>query len=321
MYYNTLLLKCKGGNRMNYKAGLFYFPLSCDFFTQKEILYIKARFGAKGLYIVQRILCEIYSKNGYWTKLTTDDCVLMQEEWGCQISASLIQEVIAESVKRGFFSKSVFDKFGVLTSEGIQRDYIRCKSKSDVIYIKEEYWLLNIENKKDVPASILKKIVFNTNDSGKKSNDSGKKSNDSGKIKQRKEKENEIKSNEIKEDKSKMLSLFEKIWEIYPKQINRIDALTVFEELNATEELVDEMIKAINKQKKQESWNVDEGKYIPYLSTWIKKEKWKDKVNIQQYYYNPNPKNSFTNFKQRVYTDEEFEAILERKRKEGKAII
>ena len=302
---------------MNYKAGLFYFPLSCDFFTQKEILYIKARFGAKGLYIVQRILCEIYSKNGYWTKLTADDCVLMQEEWGCQISASLIQEVIAESVKRGFFSKSVFDKFGVLTSEGIQRDYIRCKSKSDVIYIKEEYWLLNIENKKDVPASILKKIAFNINDSGKKSNDSGK-------IKQRKENEiksNEIKSNEIKENKSKMPSLFEKIWEIYPKQMNRVDALTAFEELNATEELVDEMIKAINKQKKQESWNVDEGKYIPYLSTWIKKEKWKDKVNIQQYYYNPNPNNSFGNFKQRVYTDEELEAILERKRAKGMATI
>lgn len=298
---------------MNYKAGLFYFPLSCDFFTQKEILYIKARFGAKGLYIVQRILCEIYSKNGYWTKLTADDCVLMQEEWGCQISASLIQEVIAESVKRGFFSKSVFDKFGVLTSEGIQRDYIRCKSKSDVIYIKEEYWLLNIENKKDVPASILKKIAFNTNDSGKKSNDSGKKSNDSGKIKQRKE-------NEIKENKSKMLSLFEKIWEIYPRQINRIDALTAFEELNATEELVNEMIKAINEQKKQENWNVDGGKYIPHLSTWIKKEKWKDKVNVQQF-YNPNLKNTFVNFKQRVYTDEEIKEMLERKRAKGKAII
>ena len=298
---------------MNYKAGLFYFPMSCDFFAQKEILYIKAHFGAKGLYIVQRILCEIYSKNGYFTRLTDDDCIILQEEWGCQISAGLIQEVIAESVKRGFFNKSIFDKFGILTSEGIQRDYIRCKQKSDVIYIKEEYWLLDNTNRKDVPASILKKIAFNTNDSGKKSNDSGKKSNDSGKIKQRKE-------NEIKENKSKMLSLFEKIWEIYPRQINRIDALTAFEELNATEELVNEMIKAINEQKKQENWNVDGGKYIPHLSTWIKKEKWKDKVNVQQF-YNPNPKNTFLNFKQRVYTDEEIKEMLERKRVKGKAII
>ena len=283
---------------MNYKAGLFYFPLSCDFFTQKEILYIKARFGAKGLYIVQRIMCEIYSKNGYWTKLTADDCVLMQEEWGCQISASLIQEVIAESVKRGFFNKSVFDKFGVLTSEGIQRDYIRCKSKSDVIYIKEEYWLLNIENKKDVPASILKKIAFNTNDSGKKSNDSGK-------IEQ--SKSNESKSNEW----------FELVWSAYPKRIKKQEAFEEFCSLDMSENLLSIIVNAINKQKSQEGWKTEGGKYIPSLVNWLKNRRWEDEINDKGYIIRKGT-DSFNNFTQKIYSNE---YIIERLRKKGQRLI
>ncbi len=64
-------------------------------------------------------------------------------------------------VRRSLFDKRVFDTFGVLTSAGIQRRYIRIVGNSrDEIEIIREYWLLNGNNKKDVPASILHKLTF-----------------------------------------------------------------------------------------------------------------------------------------------------------------
>ena len=300
---------------MNYKAGLFYFPMSCDFFAQKEILYIKAHFGAKGLYIVQRILCEIYSKNGYFTRLTDDDCIILQEEWGCQISAGLIQEVIAESVKRGFFNKSIFDKFGILTSEGIQRDYIRSKQKSDVIYIKEEYWLLDNTNRKDVPASILKKITFITNDGGKKNNDGGKKNNDGGKIEQ--SKSNESKSNESKSNESKSNEWFELVWSAYPKRIKKQEAFEEFCSLDMSENLLSIIVNAINKQKSQEGWKTEGGKYIPSLVNWLKNRRWEDEINDKGYIIRKGT-DSFNNFTQKIYSNE---YIIERLRKKGQRLI
>ena len=54
----------------------------------------------------------------------------------------------------------MFNAFGVLTSAGIQRRYIRAVSQRDDISIIKEYWLLDATDRKDVPTSVLNKIAY-----------------------------------------------------------------------------------------------------------------------------------------------------------------
>ena len=140
------------------KEGVEYFPLDVDFFQDKKIRLLKAEFGARGLMIVLAAFCRIYSNNGYYCSLDGDDMLLMADEIGCGVDPGLIAEVVQGCVKRSLFDGRVLTVFGVLTSAGIQRRYLRAVAKRDDIRIIREYWLLNENDPKDVPASMRVKV-------------------------------------------------------------------------------------------------------------------------------------------------------------------
>lgn len=147
-----------------FKDGLEYFSLDTDFLNDKKIRYLRGGYGVKGVYIFMYLLCCIYRDKGYYISVEPDDFVLMQQDIGEGVSSGLIQEVVMECLKRGLFNKSVFERFHILTSEGIQKRYIRGKAKNENIFIYKEYWLLDNTDKKAVPDGILNKIAFKTFD-------------------------------------------------------------------------------------------------------------------------------------------------------------
>lgn len=142
------------------KDGIDYFPLDVGFLQDKKVRLIKGEYGLKGVLIILQILCSIYRENGYFATCDDDDCILVAEAVGCGCDANTIREVVQGCLRRSIFDSGVFEAFGVLTSRGIQRRYLRAVSTRDNIEIFQEYWLLDKNDKKDVPASILKKITF-----------------------------------------------------------------------------------------------------------------------------------------------------------------
>ncbi len=144
------------------KDGVDYFPKDTDFYHDDKVRMLRAEFGAKGMYMLDYLLCEIYGKNGYFIKWDNSRCFLASDGAGCGCSPEYISEFISGCIRCSFFDKRVFDVFGVLTSAGIQRRYIRMFNSRDEIQIIKEYWLLNEDNKKDVPASVLNKVIFKT---------------------------------------------------------------------------------------------------------------------------------------------------------------
>ena len=50
--------------------------------------------------------------------------------------------------------------FGVLTSAGIQRRFMRVLKNRDNFYVISEYFLLDVDDKRDVPEGILNKLIF-----------------------------------------------------------------------------------------------------------------------------------------------------------------
>lgn len=145
-----------------FKEGLDYFPLDVDFLEDKKIKLIKVEFGAKGILVLMSLLSLIYKNNGYFYEWDNDDCYLMSDGVGCGCSPEFIREVLQGCIRRSIFNDRVFNMFGVLTSVGIQKRFIKAVSERQNIIIIKEYWLVDLSDKKIFSTGILKKIVINS---------------------------------------------------------------------------------------------------------------------------------------------------------------
>lgn len=122
------------------EKGLKYFPLQVDFFTDEKIEFVSARFDEKGELIVIKLLCKIY-RNGYFMKWDADTCLLFSKVAGKNITPGLANEVVNELLKRGFFNEYLQKRFGILTSHGIQKRYLKiCRDSKRTGYeIPEQF--------------------------------------------------------------------------------------------------------------------------------------------------------------------------------------
>lgn len=156
------------------KSGVDFFSLDVDFLGDDKIRLLKGEFSMKGISTVIALLCEIYRDEGYYKAFGEDQGTLLAESLGSEISPSFVMELVNGCCRRDFFDEAVFKAFGVLTSRSIQRRYLRAAAKRECIPIIKEYWLLDIENKRDVPAYIRPLVVFqNLSGTGKGVSDTG----------------------------------------------------------------------------------------------------------------------------------------------------
>ena len=163
------------------KDGVDYFPKDTDFYGDDKVRLLRAEFQSKGMYLLDYLLCDLYGKNGYFIKWGKDKCYLVSDGAGCGCAPNFVEEFVNRCVACSFFDERVYNVFGVLTSSGIQRRYIRMfNSRPDIPMIKE-YWLLDVNDKKDVPKGALDKLTFKSiksTDNPDKSTDNPDKSTD-----------------------------------------------------------------------------------------------------------------------------------------------
>ena len=48
------------------KDGVDYFPKDTGFYEDDKIRLLRVEFGAKGMYLLDYLLCDLYGKNGYY---------------------------------------------------------------------------------------------------------------------------------------------------------------------------------------------------------------------------------------------------------------
>lgn len=106
-----------------FKIGLDYFPFDVDFFDKDEVQFVSSRFDEKGELIAVKLMCKIFRTTGYYIEWTDDTALLFSKGAGRNISHSLANDVVNELIRRGFFDRSLFERFSVLTSKNIQATY------------------------------------------------------------------------------------------------------------------------------------------------------------------------------------------------------
>lgn len=82
----------------------------------------------------------------------------------------------------------------------------------------------------------------------------------------------------IKDDK--VIDLFNILWEIYPRKVNKQYALQCFKKLSPDADLTETIKKAIQKARRWKQWEDD--KYIPHFSTYLNQRRWEDVIPDEQ---------------------------------------
>ncbi len=120
------------------KTGLVYFPNNTIYDTSLELII--AEFGMQGLGIINRLWQAIYL-NGYYCEWNDDAALLFSHKNG--VSGKAVSEVINACFRREIFDKEKFIKYGILTSQGIQKRYFEACEKRTSIEVNEDYLLIS----------------------------------------------------------------------------------------------------------------------------------------------------------------------------------
>ncbi len=71
---------------------------------------------------------------------------------------------------------------------------------------------------------------------------------------------------------------FISFWEVYPKKKAKASAYKIFKKLKVDDELLNQMLTAIEQFKNSKDWKKDSGQYIPYPATWLNQRRWEDEI-------------------------------------------
>ena len=132
------------------KVGLDYFELDCQ--MEEKVRLIQAEYGLKGFAVFVKLLQKIYGERGYYCEWTQDSELLFMSENGLDSGClQLLREIVSACIRRNIFSERLYKEYGILTSSGVQKQYLKATVKREVVDLKKEYLLISVpENRKNV---------------------------------------------------------------------------------------------------------------------------------------------------------------------------
>jgi hypothetical protein len=125
------------------KDGLDYFPLDTDMdLKDDKIQLLEAKHGIIGFGVLIKLLMKIYSE-GYFYTWGEKESLLHAKRVNVDINK--VNEIVLDSVKWGMFNSEIFDKYKVLTSNGIQKRYWEVAKRRMEITVIKQYWVFNVD--------------------------------------------------------------------------------------------------------------------------------------------------------------------------------
>ena len=105
------------------KQGLDYFPLNTDFMHDRVVRRVMKREGDSAFTILLYTLSYLYSGEGYYIHVDDD----FYDELSDQLFSTdndSVRRVLRLFVEYGFFDSSLYERYGILTSADIQRQFL-----------------------------------------------------------------------------------------------------------------------------------------------------------------------------------------------------
>lgn len=200
------------------KVGLDYFELDCH--MDEKVRLVQAEYGLKGFAVFVKLLQEIYGGYGYYCEWTLDRELLFASENGLNGgSQQLLGDIVEACIRRNIFSERLFKEYGILTSSGVQKQYLKATVKREVVELKKEYLLISVPvNRKNVVINSISSGINDISDTG---------------------------NAQSRVEKSKVYppispNGFNCFWEIYPKKVRILKAEEAYRQVLFDDSSVDE---------------------------------------------------------------------------------
>lgn len=129
------------------KEGLDYLTLDCNMDTKFKL--VEAEYGSKGFAIVVSLWQTIVGGKGYYSEWNDEIALLFVRERRPDCGVNLVNEVVRTCIRRGIFSKELFETYHILTSSGLQKRYLIATARRKDSGIRKEYLLLKVAPKQD----------------------------------------------------------------------------------------------------------------------------------------------------------------------------
>ena len=126
------------------KQGLEYFSFDTDFFSDVKVRRISRACGPASTSILICLLCNIYRDKGYYISWDENLPFVVADTIGTTEGA--VEEVVKKAVQVGFFDKYLFDKYKILTSNGIQNRFKSAVSRREEIEYVVDYLVSERKN-------------------------------------------------------------------------------------------------------------------------------------------------------------------------------
>lgn len=122
------------------KNGVDYFPL--DVHLDEKFELIEAEFGLTGFAVVVKLLQRIYGQDGYYCEWNDEVTLLFGKRIG--LGGSAVSEIVSASIRRGLFDQTLYDRYQILTSAGIQKRYFEAVARRKVVNVEAAYLLVEV---------------------------------------------------------------------------------------------------------------------------------------------------------------------------------
>lgn len=120
-------------------AGIPYFPL--ETVMNDRMRLIEAEFGLTGFGVAVRLWQKIY-QSGYYVEWNDEVALLFAKEVG--LGGSVVSEIVSALIKRRVFDQALYEKYGVLTSEGVQKRYFEIVKRRKSVWVRKELLLVSV---------------------------------------------------------------------------------------------------------------------------------------------------------------------------------
>ena len=117
-----------------------FVQLDCHFDDDK-FDFIEAQFGLKGFAIIVKLFQKIYGGLGYYCEWNDRVGALFAKNCCCGVGGAFVQEVVKAAINERIFDGAMYEKYGILTSRGIQKRFYSVAKRREVVFDKPEYVL------------------------------------------------------------------------------------------------------------------------------------------------------------------------------------
>jgi hypothetical protein len=257
-------------------------------------------YGCYG-FVTYFYLCQkVYGAYGYYYPWSFSDCSTIARKVGGGLSSKTVEGTVGLCFQIGLFDNTLFERFSILTSRGIQKRYahaIANRRHRDVI---SEYWLLEkeesgglnkvrLETFKKSKKSICKeqmpickeqmtlKVKKNiSKDIYPYSPHSGGEADDGHE--DALETMRGIAANGDTEPAESEGDGFDAFWAAYPRKVNKQNAIKKWQKLKPDAALLETIMNALARHKASHDWAKDNGQFIPHATTWLNGRRWEDEI-------------------------------------------